>query len=344
MNKGPKEQKIVQEIAFNDNEKIEVSPTADTKTKLNEGIEKAVRLLQSLEKHLPQSDQNLTPNERRLRDHIMVIENLVVELKSHLNKIENTSKNQKGKIEENLNKLNNLIHKSSHLSTYRKYLRIAKKRAMRDYYNGNIDDSENLVNMFTLLGKNNGGKTETRILEQERNGKDETIMKVEKIGDELLITKYGKNGEITETNYKFTIDDNGKWQPTQISFKEGAKHEKKLKTVEAKSETPSEKRIKELKTLLANLKEGGAELTLRVTNKKGERNKVTFAKIGGKIFYRLKNGELSAKPYDLNDTKTFETMKKQLASGTTFEINEQEPQQANNNAKMPKPRKKRENV
>jgi len=340
LSKGP-EQKIVQEIAFNDNEKIKASPTEDTKTKLTEGIDKAVRLLQSLEKHLPQSDKNLTPNEIRLRDHMMKIEDLVVKLKSHLNKIEDITENKKGKIVENLNKLNNLIHTSSHLSKYRKFVREAKQDSMRAYYNGDINNSENLVAMFTLLGKTKGGKTETRILEIERNGKDEPIMEVEKLGDQLFITKYGKNGEKTETNYKFTIDDNGKWQPTEISFKEGLKHEKKLKTVEAKSETPSEKRIKELKTLLANLKEGGPELTLLVTNKKGERNKVTFANIGGKVFYKLKNGELSEKPYDLNDTQTFETMKKQLASGTTFEINEQGPQQANNSSKK---REKPKNV
>ena len=311
LKKGLK-QKVIQTIDFGDKgENLKVSPES-VKTKLHEGVEKAVRLLQALDKHIPKNGKNLSENGKMLRDHMMKISNVTNKLKSHLQNLDKTNSKQKENIKKHLNKLNALIHKSDHTSTYRSLLRKEKQSSMKEFYNGNVDNAQNLVKMFTLLGKGHGGKTETR--EFKQNG--EIAMTVEKFGDQLFIT-LNKDGKTSKLNYKFSINENGKWKPQKLSIKEGTV-KKTLKTVEAKSETVAEKGISKLKTQLAKLKEGKA-LQVQLIGKGGKSGISTFVKRGNQIF-SLSNGKISQKPYDINDAALVKIMKKKLARGAEFKI------------------------
>jgi len=285
-------------------EKLTASPT-NTKTRIYESIEKAVRLLKNLDNHIKRKGSRLSKSSTLLRNHMMKIENVTKKLKSYLENPHHRNSKEKNIIEKSLNKLNTLIHKSSPESSYRKLLRKAKQDSMRKFYNGSLDNPKNLVRMFTLLGKENKGQTEIRKL--ERNGK--TIMTVEKFGDQLFITKNEQT-----ISYKFTID-NGKWNIKKFD-KAGAI--KTTKTVESKSETIIEKGIHELKTQLTTLKEGQA-LQVKLISKNGKTGVSTFVRRGKQI-YVLNNGKLSRQPYDINNTKLANIMRNKLSHQTNFKI------------------------
>jgi hypothetical protein len=308
LKKGPK---VGQTMNLMDKKENLIDSPVNTKTKLHEGIEKSVRVLQALNRRVQEKGNKLSKNSTKLRNHMIRISNIIKKLKSYLK----TPKNQDEKIKVSLNRLNTLIHKGSYEITYRGLLRKEKQSSMKEFYNGSFDNPKNLVRMFTLLGKGHGGKTETREFKQN----DKSMMKVKKFNNQLFIT-INKNGKTTKLNYKFTINENEKWEAQKLDIEEGTV-KKTLKTVEAKSETVAEKGVNKLKTAFAKLKSGQA-LQVKLINKNGKTGISTFVKRGNQI-YSLQNGKLSHKPYNINDAKMQKVMEKKLANKSEFKIIEE---------------------
>jgi hypothetical protein len=313
----PEKVKIVENLDLGKTpDKFENSPQ-DLRNKITSAIDKSVRLLADFYETL-EKDQAL-PKGKKLprewvtaaRNHAKEIEGVIGELKIHLISINNANDNKNKIVEKTLTQLNNLIHKAPEDprdrpdTTWREFVREGKDRSMKDL-SKNPNNPENLVKAFTLLGMEKNGNKETRYL---LDADDNKIMKVQKSGDQMFVTKYTKGKPGEAVGYKFTAGKDGKWQITKTG---GDGKPEELASVEIRRKTNIDKAVANLKTALNNLKPGEV-FTANLIGKLGGERIRTFAKNkDGRIQTLTPNGSVIA-DFDINNPKTLIIIRATLA-------------------------------
>ena len=297
-------------------DKFKNSPQ-DLKNKITAAIDKAVRLVTALEETL-KKDQAL-PKGKGLpetwvtdaRNHGKAIEKVITELKIHLRSVDDSTDNKNKVAEKTLAQLNNLIHKASEdpldrpNTTWREFVRWEKDKAGRELFK-NPNNPENLVAVYTGLGMEKNGNKETRYL-LDANGKK--IMKVEKSGDRMFVTKYTKGKPGEAVGYKFTADKDGKWQITKTG---GDGNPEKLASVEIKTNTNTDKYVANLKAALNKL-EPGEVVTAELIGTKGGKRILTLAKNEDGTIQTLNPDGSPVSYFDINNPKTLGIIRATLA-------------------------------